>query len=50
MFSQPHLIPLGFPRVCGDVPKLMGAGAKSLLFSPRMRGCSGLVKVHFNNA
>ena len=30
----------GFPRVCGDVPKLKTSSKASTTFSPRMRGCS----------
>ena len=30
-----------FPRVCGDVPLLVIFWDFALVFSPRMRGCSG---------
>ena len=33
----------GFPRVCGDVPRTHRPQLLLPRFSPRMRGCSGLV-------
>ena len=36
---------VSFPRVCGDVPQVIRVGPGASMFSPRMRGCSGLVLV-----
>ena len=39
-----HLMPSkGFPRVCGDVPTVGNSIPRGHEFSPRMRGCSGVV-------
>ena len=35
-----------FPRVCGDVPPVTVGSPWCPMFSPRMRGCSGVTEQH----